>query len=61
MWINGGIYHLEKKILANIPTKGNIEDTIFPQYANAGKLHVIKNQSHGFQLILTKISKIVQR
>ena len=65
-WINGGIYHLEKKILVNMPTKGNIEDTIFPQYANAGKLHVIKFESKSWFSIdshkdLEDCSKIVHK
>ncbi|MDI1495792.1 MAG: nucleotidyl transferase [Cenarchaeum symbiont of Oopsacas minuta] len=41
-WINGGIYHLGREMLADIPTKGNIEDTTFPKYAKAGKLYVMQ-------------------
>ncbi len=65
-WINGGIYHLEKKILTDMPSKGNIEDTVFPQYANAKKLHVIKFESNTWFSIdshkdLETCSKIVDK
>jgi NDP-sugar pyrophosphorylase family protein len=42
LWMNAGIYHLEKNILSDLPIKGDIEKTVFPDYANKGKLHIIK-------------------
>ncbi len=33
VWMNAGIYHLDKKILKDLPIKGNIESTTFPKYA----------------------------
>jgi len=42
VWMNAGIYHLDKKILKDLPVKGNIESTTFPKYARIGKLNFIK-------------------
>ena len=42
LWMNAGIYHLEKNILQDLPTKGDIEKTVFPNYAKKGKLHIVK-------------------
>ena len=42
VWMNAGIYHLEKTILRDLPTKGDIEKTVFPDYANKGKLNTTK-------------------
>ena len=33
LWINAGLYHLSKDIIRDLPTRGNIEDTLFPEYA----------------------------
>jgi len=42
LWMNAGIYHLQKEILKDLPIKGDIEKTLFPDYAKKGKLHTIK-------------------
>lgn len=42
VWMNAGIYHLEKSILTELPKKGDIEKTIFPKYAKKQKLNTIK-------------------
>ncbi len=42
LWMNAGIYHLQKEILQDLPTKGDIEKTVFPNYAKKGKLTTIK-------------------
>jgi len=42
LWMNAGIYHLQKEILKDLPNKGEIEKTFFPDYANKGKLNTIK-------------------
>ncbi len=42
LWMNAGIYYLQKSILKDLPTKGDIEKTVFPDYAKQGKLHLIK-------------------
>jgi len=42
VWMNAGIYHLDRKILKDLPVKGNIESTTFPKYARNGKLNFIK-------------------
>lgn len=44
-WMNAGIYHLEKSLLKDLPKIGDIEKTVFPQYANKGKLNTIKFQN----------------
>ena len=41
-WMNAGIYYLQKEILKELPTKGDIEKTFFPDYAKKGKLNTIK-------------------
>ena len=42
VWMNAGIYHLEKKVLKDLPKKGDIEKTVFPDYAKKGILNTIK-------------------
>jgi len=42
VWMNAGIYHLEKNILKDLPNKGDIEKTVFPDYAKKGKLNIVK-------------------
>ncbi|MFB5636196.1 MAG: NDP-sugar synthase [Nitrosopumilus sp.] len=42
LWMNAGIYHLQKNILLDLPAKGDIEKTVFPDYAKKGKLHIVK-------------------
>lgn len=41
-WINAGIYHLQKEIIKKLPVKGDIEKTVFPDYAKKGLLDTIK-------------------
>ena len=41
-WMNAGIYHLQKEVLKELPLKGDIEKTLFPDYAKKGKLNTIK-------------------
>ena len=42
LWMNAGIYHLQKEIIKDLPIKGDIEKTLFPNYAKKGKLSTIK-------------------
>lgn len=42
LWMNAGIYYLQKNTLKDLPSKGDIEKTLFPNYANKGKLNTIK-------------------
>jgi len=42
LWMNAGIYYLQKEILKDLPNKGDIEKTFFPNYAKKGKLNTIK-------------------
>lgn len=42
VWMNAGIYHLQKKILQDLPQQGDIEKTLFPEYAKKGLLNTIK-------------------
>ena len=42
LWINAGIYHLNKETLKELPTVGDIEKTLFPDYAKKEKLSTIK-------------------
>ena len=41
-WMNAGIYHLQKEILKKLPVEGDIEKTVFPDYAKKGLLDTIK-------------------
>ncbi len=45
LWMNAGLYHLTKNIVKDLPKKGNIEKTTFPNYAKKGKLNHIKFSS----------------
>jgi NDP-sugar pyrophosphorylase family protein len=42
LWMNAGIYHLDKETLNELPTVGDIEKTLFPDYAKKEKLSTIK-------------------
>jgi len=42
VWMNAGIYHLENQIIKDLPTKGDIEKTVFPEYAKKGYLNTVK-------------------
>lgn len=42
VWMNAGIYHLDKDIIKKLPTSGAIEKTAFFTYASEGKLNGIK-------------------
>ncbi len=42
VWMNAGIYHLERQIIKDLPTKGDIEKTVFPEYAAKGWLNTVK-------------------
>lgn len=41
-WMNAGIYYLNKDILKHLPKNGNLENTIFPLFAESGRLHAVK-------------------
>ena len=42
LWMNAGIYHLEKSMIKDLPKIGDIEKTGFPEYANESNLHTVK-------------------
>jgi len=42
VWMNAGVYHLQKETLRDLPKKGDIEKTVFPDYAKKGILHTVK-------------------
>jgi len=42
VWMNAGIYYLDRKVLQDLPRKGDIEKTVFPDYAKKGKLNTVK-------------------
>ena len=42
LWMNAGIYHLNKKTIKELPNVGDIEKTLFPNYAKKGKLSTVK-------------------
>ncbi len=42
LWMNAGLYHLTKNLVKDLPRKGDIEKTTFPNYAKKGKLNLNK-------------------
>ena len=42
LWMNAGVYHLEREVLADLPESGDIEKTIFPDYARRGILSAVR-------------------
>ncbi len=42
LWMNAVIYYLQKETLKDLPNKGDIEKTLFPDYAKKGKLNTVK-------------------
>lgn len=42
VWMNSGIYHLDKKLAKDLPNKGSIEEDTFHKYAKKGGLYGIK-------------------
>lgn len=42
MWMNAGVYHLGSEVLDDLPAKGNIETTLFPDYASRGMLKAVQ-------------------
>ena len=42
LWMNAGIYHLNKQTIKELPTVGDIEKTLFPDYAKKEKLSTVK-------------------
>ena len=45
LWMNAGLYHLTKTLVKDLPKKGDIEKTTFPNYAKKGKSSHIKFKS----------------
>ena len=41
VWMNAGLYHLEKEMVKDLPSKGDIEKTTFPNYAKNDKLSTV--------------------
>ena len=42
LWMNAGLYYLQKKIIKDLPVKGDIEKTLFPKYAKSNNLFTVK-------------------
>ena len=42
LWMNAGIYHLNKDTVKELPNVGDIEKTLFPKFAKKGKLNTVK-------------------
>lgn len=45
LWMNAGIYHLNQEMLRDMPDEGDVEKTVFPDYAKKGKLKTVKFQN----------------
>ncbi|WP_299293967.1 nucleotidyltransferase family protein [Nitrosopumilus sp.] len=41
VWMNAGLYHLDKDMIKDLPVKGDIEKTTFPNYAKKEKLSTV--------------------
>ena len=42
VWMNAGVYHLQRDVVKDLPVTGDIERTLFPEYAKTGMLGVVK-------------------
>lgn len=42
VWMNAGVYHLGSEVLDDLPTKGDIETTLFPDYVGRGMLKAVQ-------------------
>ena len=42
LWMNAGIYYLQRDILKDLPDRGDIEKVLFPNYAEKGMIHTVK-------------------
>ena len=42
LWMNAGIYHLKKETIKELPDAGDVEKTLFPDYAKKEKLSTVK-------------------
>ena len=42
LWMNAGVYHLGRDTLADLPESGDIERTLFPDYAGRGMLNAVR-------------------
>ena len=42
LWMNAGLYHLGREVLAELPEVGDIEKTLFPKYAESGRLKAVE-------------------
>jgi len=42
LWMNAGVYHLKKSTLKDLPNIGDIEKTLFPNYAKKEKVFTLK-------------------
>ena len=42
IWMNGGIYHLNRSIGKILPRKGSLESIVFPKLAKKNLLHTVK-------------------
>lgn len=42
LWMNAGIYLLQRDTLKDLPSRGDIEKTVFPDYAKKGTLYITK-------------------
>ena len=54
MWMNAGIYHLGREVLYDLPDVGDIENTLFPEYARRGMLKAVRYGHAGAQSSLDK-------
>lgn len=41
LWMNAGLYHLGREVLSDLPEVGDIEKTLFPKYAESGRLRAV--------------------
>ena len=49
IWMNAGIYNLKKETIKKLPTVGDIEKTLFPDYAKKEKLS--NNKIYKFKMV----------
>ena len=42
LWMNAGLYYLSREVIEDLPDKGDIEKTMFPNYAKKNCLTIVK-------------------
>ena len=42
LWMNAGVYCLQRQVFDDLPKRGDLEKTVFPDYARQGRLNTVQ-------------------